>query len=213
MRLSETTMFLKEALFNPKQIGALWPSSNSLAEAMARCLPRDPGAYVVELGPGTGKVTEALLSSGLDPNRLVAIEKSEKLSQHLRARFPGLCVLTGDAFALENIARDRLHPTRPLDAVISSLPLRNFSETKVHAFCRAISSVLKPGGVMVQYSYHIHHARIQGLEQLRREHSQIVWNNLPPARVYVYRNQPAEQELGLERIGEYLAEAPQIPKS
>lgn len=202
MRLRETTLFLKEALRSPRQIGALWPSSSSLAEAMAGCLPINPASLVVELGPGTGKVTQALLNSGLAPNRLVAIEKSEKLSQHLRDRFPGICVLTGDAFALDNIARNQLPGTGMLDAVISSLPLRNFSADTVHNFCRTISAVLRPGGIMVQYSYHIHHARIHGLEAMQRERSRIVWRNLPPARVYLYRNQPVAQAIMPEPIGE-----------
>lgn len=202
MRISDTTLFLKEAFCSPRQIGALLPSSRSLAEAMARCLPNDPDAYVVELGPGTGKVTQALLNSGLAPSQLVAVEKSEKLSRHLRDRFPGVQILTGDAFALDNIAREHLPASRPLDAVISSLPLRNFSAEAVNRFCRTISSVLKPGGVMVQYSYHIHHARIHGLEQLQREQSQIIWRNMPPARVYLYRNRPAEEPIQLGAIGE-----------
>lgn len=202
MKFKDTILFLKEVLRTPRQIGALFPSSTSLADAMAGCLPMNPGAYVVELGPGTGTVTQALLNSGLAPNRLVAIEKSEKLSQHLRARFPGICVLTGDAFALDNITRDQLPEAGPLDAVISSLPLRNFSADTVNNFCRTISSVLRPGGVMVQYSYYIHHARIHGLEAMQRERSSIVWRNLPPARVYLYRNQPCEQPLISGPIGE-----------
>lgn len=202
MKLRETTLFLKEALRSPRQIGALCPSSSSLAKVMAGCLPINPGAYVVELGPGTGKVTQALLNNGLAPNRLIVIEKSERLSQHLRARFPGICVLTGDAFALDNIARNQLPESVRLDAVISSLPLRNFSAATVHNFCRTISSVLRPGGLMVQFSYHIHHARINGLEAMQRERSHIVWRNLPPARVYMYRNSPEEEPLIVESAGE-----------
>lgn len=202
MRLSETTLFLKEMLCNPRQIGALMPSSNRLAGTMANCLPGDPDAYVIELGPGTGRVTQALLDSGLNPGRLVAIEKSERLAEHLRTRFPRICILTGDAFELESITRDQLQPARPVDAVISSLPLRNFGAARVHEFCRAVSAVLRPGGVMVQYSYYIHQVQLHGLEHLQREQSQIVWKNLPPARVYLYRNQPAKQELRLESAGE-----------
>lgn len=187
MTIRETTLFLKEVLRHPRQIGAFCPSSTSLAKAMALCLPSDPNSLVVELGPGTGNVTQALLNGGVPPHRLVAIEKSEKLSQHLRARFPGIHVLTGDAFALDSIAKE--HLSSPLGAVISSLPLRNFSSDAVNRFCDVVSSVLQPGGVMVQYSYHIHHARIAGLEALAREKSRIVWRNLPPARVYLYRNQ------------------------
>jgi len=201
MRLSDTTLFLKEALANPRHVGAVLPSSENLAAEMAACLPTDHNPYVLELGPGTGKVTRALLEQGLDPSHLVAIERSERLSDHLRKRFPDICVLTGDALALEHlIASQNTHRAGMLDAVISSLPLRNFSTRMLESFCHSVSSVLRPGGVLVQYSYHIHRGRIRALDGLQHDHSSIVWRNMPPARVYVYRNQPASRQLDLQPI-------------
>lgn len=192
MRISETTLFLKEAFTSPRQMGALLPSSCSLATAMAESLPIDRSSYILELGPGTGKVTEALLAQGMTPSHLMAIERSKRLSHHLRARFPGVCVLTGDAFALEHLIATQNPPAGMLDAVISSLPLKNFARAKVDAFWDAVTSVLRPGGLLVQYSYHIHSHKFRTPAPLKFEQSRIVWANLPPARIYVYRNDTVE---------------------
>ena len=75
-RFSATCLFVVEAVFRPHQIGAILPSSQKLSAAMARWLPRDGDAYALELGPGTGSVTEALINRGLREDRLIAIEKS-----------------------------------------------------------------------------------------------------------------------------------------
>jgi len=72
--LGDSTLFLREWIVNPQRTGAVAPSSPQLAAAMARWLPRDPESYVLELGPGTGAVTDALLKRGLREDRLVAIE-------------------------------------------------------------------------------------------------------------------------------------------
>jgi phosphatidylethanolamine/phosphatidyl-N-methylethanolamine N-methyltransferase len=86
--LNDSTLFLREWLANPQRTGAVAPSSPKLAAAMARWLPSDPESYVLELGPGTGAVTQALIQRGLREDRLVAIENNPKLARLLRKRFP-----------------------------------------------------------------------------------------------------------------------------
>ena len=105
-RLSDTTLFLQEWLANPQRTGSVAPSSPQLAAAMARWLPSDPESYVLELGPGTGAVTEALLERGLREDRLVAIEKNPKLAHLLRKRFPRAHIITGDAWHLDDLLRE-----------------------------------------------------------------------------------------------------------
>ena len=83
-RLNATTLFLQELVNRPRQVGAILPSSKNLAKAMARWLPKEPGDYALELGPGTGSVTEALLERGLPEEHLIAIEQSPKMAE-LRA--------------------------------------------------------------------------------------------------------------------------------
>ncbi len=124
--LADSGLFLQEWIANPQRTGSVAPSSPQLAAAMARWLPSDPESYVLELGPGTGAVTEALFKRGLREDRLVAIENNPTLARLLRKRFPRARIITGDAWHLDELL---LRPAEPIDsvgAVISSLPLVNF---------------------------------------------------------------------------------------
>lgn len=185
--LTDTTLFLQEWLANPQRTGAVVPSSRQLAAAMARWLPPDPDSYVLELGPGTGAVTQALLAHGLREDRLVAIERNPKLAHLLRERFPRSHIITGDAWQLDDLLRRRNTPIERVGAVISSLPLLNFSPEQAEALADKIRAVLDPQGTWVQYSYRIHKRRTRGTSRFHLLASKIVWLNLPPARVNVYR--------------------------
>jgi len=185
--LSATTLFLQELLLYPQQIGAIVPSSQSLARAMANWLPADPDAFVLELGPGTGVVTQAIFERGLRQDRLVAIEKSLRLANLLRQRFPCAHIITGDACNLDKLLRKHSKGIASVGAVISSLPLRIFSREDAAALVRRIRSILVPEGKWVQYSYYLGggHAEADGHFQLLA--SDVVWWNLPPARVNIYQ--------------------------
>ena len=185
--LSDTTLFLQEWLVNPGRTGSVVPSSRQLAAAMARWLPANPDSFVLELGPGTGIVTEALLRRGLREEKLVAIEHNPKLAQHLRKRFPRASIITGDAWQLDELLRNRREPIESVGAVISSLPLLNFSEEQAESLAQKIRDVLEPQGNWVQFTYRIHKRRPRGAASFRLHASKIVWLNLPPARVSVFQ--------------------------
>jgi phosphatidylethanolamine/phosphatidyl-N-methylethanolamine N-methyltransferase len=185
--LSDTTLFLQEWLANPKRTGSVVPSSKRLAAAMARWLPANRDSFVLELGPGTGIVTEALLKRGLREEKLVAIEHNPRLARLLRKRFPRANIITGDAWQLDELLRNHREPIESVGAVISSLPLLNFSEEQAEALAQKIRAVLEPQGSWVQYSYQIRKVRPRGASSFRLHASKIVWLNLPPARVSVFR--------------------------
>ena len=183
-KLNAATLFLQEWLSCPRQIGAIAPSSRNLATAMARWLPRGSNAHVLELGPGTGSVTEALFERGLREDRLIAIEKSPKLADLLRARFPRAKIITGDAFQLDELIKgyaDRI------GAVFSSLPLLNFEPHTADTLAQKIRALLPTGGKLVQYSYHLGNRQPKAAAHFRYVASNCVWMNLPPARVSVYQ--------------------------
>src|SRR5476649_527561 len=125
--LTDTTLFLKEWIANPQRTGSVAPSSPQLAAAMAHWLPSDPESYVLELGPGTGPVTGMLLKRGLREDRLIAIEHNPKMARMLRQKFPRAHIITGDAWQLDDLLRGLHDPVKSVGAVISSLPLLNFS--------------------------------------------------------------------------------------
>ena len=185
--LSDTTLFLQEWLVNPQRTGSVVPSSRQLAAAMARWLPRNPESFVLELGPGTGAVTAALLKRGMREDRLVAIENNPNLTKLLRKRFPQAQIITGDAWHMDTLLRDLREPVETVGAVISSLPLLNFSVEQAEDLAQKIRTILEPQGTWVQYSYQIGNLRSRGSSRFRLLASKIVWFNLPPARVSVFR--------------------------
>jgi phosphatidylethanolamine/phosphatidyl-N-methylethanolamine N-methyltransferase len=184
--LADSGLFLREWLANPQRTGAVAPSSPQLAAAMARWLPRDSDSFVLELGPGTGAVTEALMEHGLREDRLVAIERNPTLASLLRKRFPRALIISGDAWQMDELLRERLQPIESVGAVISSLPLLNFPVEKAEELGAKIRSLLDKKGKWVQYSYHIG-KRPPGSSRFRLLASKIVWFNLPPARVHVFQ--------------------------
>jgi phosphatidylethanolamine/phosphatidyl-N-methylethanolamine N-methyltransferase len=185
--LTDTTLFLQEWFANPQRTGSLAPSSPQLGAAMAQWLPSDPESFVLELGPGTGAVTEALIKRGLREDRLVAIERNPKMARLLREKFPRAQIIIGDAWNLDHLLRSRREPVESVGAVISSLPLLNFPIEEAEALAQKIRSVLQPQGNWVQYSYRIHKLRTRGASSFRLRASKIVWLNFPPARVSVFQ--------------------------
>jgi phosphatidylethanolamine/phosphatidyl-N-methylethanolamine N-methyltransferase len=185
--ISDSTVFLREWIANPQRTGAVAPSSPQLGAAMARWLPRDRESFVLELGPGTGAVTDALLKHGLREDRLVAIENNPNLAKRLRKRFPRAQIITGDAWRMDDLLRELREPVGSVGAVISSLPLLNFPKAQADELAQKIRAVLEPRGRWVQYSYQIVKDRSRGADDFKLLASKIVWFNLPPARVSVFQ--------------------------
>lgn len=183
--LNDTTLFLQEWLANPKGTGSVVPSSKRLAAAMARWLPEDRDSFVLELGPGTGVVTEALIERGLREEKLVAIERNPKLTDLLRQRFPRAQIICGDAWQMDTLLRNR--GIENVGAIMSSLPLLCFSVEQAEVLAQKIRTVLEPNGNWVQYSYGIHKLKPRGASSFQLHASKIVWLNLPPARVSVFQ--------------------------
>jgi phosphatidylethanolamine/phosphatidyl-N-methylethanolamine N-methyltransferase len=185
--LTDTTLFLQQWFANPQRTGSVAPSSPQLAAAMAQWLPSDPESFVLELGPGTGAVTEALIKRGLREERLIAIEHNPKMAELLREKFPRAQIVTGDAWHLDHLLHSRREPIETVGAVISSLPLLNFPPAEAEALTEKIRTVLAPEGHWVQYSYHLGKKQVRGAASFQLRHSKIVWLNFPPARVSVFR--------------------------
>ena len=185
--LSDSTVFLREWFVNPQRTGSVAPSSPQLGAAMARWLPRNPESFVLELGPGTGTVTDALLKYGLREDRLIAIEHNPALAKLLQKKFPRACIISGDAWEMDTLLAALPVPVASVGAVISSLPLLNFPKAQADALAQKIRAVLEPRGRLVQYSYHLIKDRSRGADDFRLVASQIVWWNFPPARVHVFQ--------------------------
>jgi phosphatidylethanolamine/phosphatidyl-N-methylethanolamine N-methyltransferase len=183
--LSDTALFLREWLAHPLRTGSVVPSSPRLADAMARWIPRDPESFVLELGPGTGPVTDALLRRGLREDRLIAIEFNPAMAAELQKKFPRARILTGDAWLMDELLEKI--SVKSVGAVISSLPLLNFTPAQADALAGKIRTVLEPSGHYVQFTYQITKRHSRGGDAFNLVATQLVWLNFPPARVSVFQ--------------------------
>jgi hypothetical protein len=103
----ETELFFRQWLRSPKSMGAVIPSSRALARAVSREITWRPGQVIVELGAGTGAISQGLMESGLPPEALMMIELDRPLFEYLRERFPKVRVINGDATRLLDILRQQ----------------------------------------------------------------------------------------------------------
>ena len=174
--------FLRLAFANPKQFGAVLPSSRALSRAMAAAALKAGARPVLELGPGTGAVTAAILAAGIRPQKLVAIERGLELLPDLERRYPGVRFIGGDAFEVGALLAATVPEWRgQIGAVVSSLPLLNFPFADRDRLLDQLGEWICPDATIVQYSYSLNRGgSLRGLEQLS---SKVVWFNVPPARV------------------------------
>src|SRR5579875_4182805 len=121
LRLDDEMQFIRTWIGKPISTGAVMPSGKALAAAMARYVDPHAEGPVVELGPGTGPVTEALVQRGIDPSRLVLVEFNPDFCRLLRSRYPAATVVQGDAYRLRRLLDTYLR--EPAAAIVSSLPL------------------------------------------------------------------------------------------
>ena len=103
LRLDDEMQFIRSWIEKPLSTGAVMPSSKALARTMARHVDPHASGPVIELGPGTGPVTEALVKHGVDPARLVLVEFNSDFCRLLRARYPAATVVQGDAYRLRRL--------------------------------------------------------------------------------------------------------------
>jgi phosphatidylethanolamine/phosphatidyl-N-methylethanolamine N-methyltransferase len=186
IRLDDEVRFIKTWLEKPLDIGAVSPSSRVLARAMARYVdPAKPGP-VIELGPGTGPVTEALVERGIDPSRLVLVEFDPVFCRLLRSRYPAATVVQGDAYKLKPLLEGLMK--EPAAAIVSSLPLLTKPiRTRLRLIHDALA-FMQAAAPFIQFTYSMTTPPIRkGLLRLTAEASDRIWMNLPPARVWVYR--------------------------
>lgn len=186
---SDYALFIYEWLRDGKRrkrIGAVAPSSPGLCRAMTDWLP-GPDEFVIELGPGTGVVTKAILDRGVRPDHLISIEMSPQLADMVKKRFPAIHVVNGDACKLSEYVSELVPKGKTVGAVISSLPLRNFPVELAEKLAKEIHNVLRPEGRWIQFSYRISTHNHIGDHHFKHLPSKIVWLNIPPARVSVFQ--------------------------
>jgi phosphatidylethanolamine/phosphatidyl-N-methylethanolamine N-methyltransferase len=185
LRFDDEMRFLQSWLQKPGEMGAVSPSSRALARAIAAEVDPVATGPVLELGPGTGAVTAALVERGVAHERLVLIEFNRQFCGLLAKRFPGATVIEGDAYNLRGALNGG--GQGPFSAIVSSLPLMmKPMPTRLRLLDQSLR-LLAPGAPFVQFSYAVAAPIPPRPHRYRIHSSPRIWRNLPPARVWVYR--------------------------
>jgi phosphatidylethanolamine/phosphatidyl-N-methylethanolamine N-methyltransferase len=187
LRFDDDVKFLRSWFEKPLATGAVMPSGRVLARTMARYVDPDSRGPVIELGPGTGPVTEALVRRGVDPARLVLVEFNPEFCRMLRSRYPTATVVQGDAYRLRHLLETFVR--EPAAVVVSGLPLVTKPlRTRLRLISDALA-LLAPKAPFVQFTYAMVPPIPKGYSGVHAEASELIWMNLPPARVWIYRGQ------------------------
>jgi phosphatidylethanolamine/phosphatidyl-N-methylethanolamine N-methyltransferase len=185
IRLDDEVRFIRSWIERPLSIGAVTPSGKPLARTMARYVDPTSNGPVVELGPGTGPVTEALVEAGVSPSRLVLVEFNPSFCRILRSRYPDATLVQGDAYSMRRLLETLL--LQPAAAVVSGLPLVTKPITERLRLIRDAFDLMVPGAPFVQFTYSVAAPLPKLIGGFSVEASERIWMNIPPARVWVYR--------------------------
>jgi phosphatidylethanolamine/phosphatidyl-N-methylethanolamine N-methyltransferase len=185
LRLDDEVRFIRSWIEKPLSIGAVTPSGKVLARTMAGYVDTESPGPVIELGPGTGPVTEALVARGVDPARLVLVEFNPMFCRLLRSRYPQATVVQGDAYRLRHLLETLVK--EPAAAVVSGLPLMTKPLRTRLRLAGDAFSLLSPGAPFIQFTYAVVPPIPKSLNGVHAQPSEVIWMNFPPARVWVYR--------------------------
>jgi phosphatidylethanolamine/phosphatidyl-N-methylethanolamine N-methyltransferase len=185
LRIDDEVHFIRSWMEKPLATGAVMPSGKPLARTMAKCVDPETEGPVIELGPGTGAVTAALVEQGIGPSRLVLVEFNPTFCRLLRTRYPEATVVQGDAYGIKRLLANLLR--QPAAAVVSGLPL--FTKPlkfRLRLLADAFT-LLAPGAPFVQFTYAMVSPIPRAYSGAHTQASERIWLNIPPARVWIYR--------------------------
>ncbi len=185
--LEDEARFLRSWFERPLVTGSVTPSGKMLARTMASYVDPRMAGPVIELGPGTGPVTEALVRRGIEQERLILVEYNPDFCRLLRRRFPRATVVQGDAYditaTLGALVREKAAAT------VSSLPLFTKPLEQRLGLLNAAHAMMQAGAPFVQFTYAVVPPIPERCDAgtYTASRSNRVWLNLPPARVWAYR--------------------------
>jgi phosphatidylethanolamine/phosphatidyl-N-methylethanolamine N-methyltransferase len=188
---------LGKFLRHPRTVGAVAPSSAALAREMVAGVGRSDAERVVELGPGTGSFTRAIVGRLGPRGRLLAVDVDAAFVDGIRRRWPNVDCVCASAETLPELAAAR--GFLPVDRIISGLPFASLPEAITRRILDGIEKTLRPGGTFTTFQY-VHAYRLPPAVAFRRELTRrmaappkatFVMRNVPPAWVLTWRRPAA----------------------
>lgn len=183
-KFDEEIRFFKGWIDGPKSVGAILPTSSVTARRMASVINPESGLPVLELGPGTGIITKAILKRGIAPENLASIEYSTDFYQHLKRTMPGVHFINGDAFDLDRTLGG--WKDKKFDAVISAIPMLSFPMERRIALLEDLLDRMPPSRPVVQITYGPVSPIDARPDRFQIKHLDFIVRNIPPAQLWVY---------------------------
>ena len=183
--LRESMLIFSKFLKSPRTVGAVAPSSRALAEMMVSNLPEGAPITVVELGPGTGAFTGAIVDRIGPDARFLAIDIEPDFVDKIRKRWPSVECVCASAEQLERLVSDRA--IGPVDHIISGLPFASLPVAMTRQILEGIEHTLRPGGTFTTFQY-VHGYGMPPGRLFRQQMTEIM--GTPPKRRLVLRNFP-----------------------
>lgn len=184
-KFDDELKFFRGWIDKPKAVGAIIPTSSVTARRMASVIDVKSNLPVLEIGPGTGVITKAILAKGVKPRNLFAVEYSHDFVEHLRRLYEGVNVIEGDGFDLDTTLGE--HAGLTFDCVVSGVPLLNFSVERRVAYLENLLKRIPHGRPVVQITYGPKSPIPPGQGDYSVERFDFVLRNIPPARLWIYR--------------------------
>ncbi|MDX8480339.1 class I SAM-dependent methyltransferase [Mesorhizobium sp. VK24D] len=184
-KFDDELKFFKGWIDKPKAVGSIVPTSSITARKMASIVNPKSGLPVLEVGPGTGVITRAILAQGVKPENLYAIEYSTDFVRHLRRLYPRVNVIEGDAFNLDATLGDKRDMV--FDSVVSGVPLLNFPVAQRIAYIENLLDRIPAGRPIVQLTYGPLSPIPPGRGNYTVKHFDFIIRNIPPTQLWIYR--------------------------
>lgn len=181
----ERILFLARWMKNPFRMGAVFPSSRALCRKISQSIQTHPDMHVIELGGGTGQLTQELLEAGVSPKNLFVIEIDSILVDHLKGKFPKVRIHQGNATRIDAIIPSSLHGR--VSTIVSGLPLLSFSEELQRKIIEAAFAVLAQEGEFIQFTYSPFSSLSSKRFGLQKRRAGFVFRNIPPATIWAYK--------------------------
>ncbi len=174
--------FFKGFLRHPRIVGSVIPSSRFLAQRILRLARLHSARTIVELGPGTGPITRAMLAVMTPHARLLCIEIDDAFASALRREpDPRLVVHHGSALELSDALREPALPAP--DVVVSGIPFSTMPAEMGRRILEQVWQTLAPGGRFIAYQFRGEVARL-GREVMGLPAVSTELRNVPPIRIY-----------------------------
>jgi phospholipid N-methyltransferase len=180
----------KHFVKKPGEIGAICPSSPRLAKTIISEIDIEKASNVVEIGPGTGIFTEAIIPNLRPDANFFVVELNSDLHSFFQKKFPEIKAYNNCASELAGIMKEE--KVESIDVIISGLPWASFPTELQHEVLGTIFDSLAPGGAFTTFAY-LQGFLMKGAHRFRAllkdkfdtvETSKTVWRNFPPAFVY-----------------------------